>query len=76
MGLINPLNDKQYRELKKLYLNAVEKRKKQFKLGEDVLLVTYAKYLIEYIELIRTRQKIFVYDEGLKRKELWKLKKQ
>lgn len=38
--------------LKKAYKEAVEKGKEQFQIGGKVLLTSYAKYLIEYLDTV------------------------
>jgi hypothetical protein len=39
-------------KLKRLYNKAIKDGKSQFKYGNTILLVTYAKYLIEYLNTL------------------------
>ena len=52
-NLLNPFNDKQYRSLKRAYKKAVEDGEEQFTFEGVPLLVTFTKYLLEYLEDIR-----------------------
>jgi hypothetical protein len=62
---IDPLNDKQYRLVKKGYIRALATGNEKYTViinGESaVLLVTYAKYLIEYIENTRRQRGLPIY---------------
>jgi hypothetical protein len=55
---IDPLNYKEYRTFKKLYLQAVKEDKKEFTFKESIVLTAFAKYCVEYIENIRNARKL------------------
>ena len=58
---INPLNDKEYRALKREFYNAIDKGENQFDFKGTILLTKFAKYLLQYIEGIRIPRELPIY---------------
>jgi len=78
-------SDKQYKQLKKEFLKALSEKKDSFTFEESVLLVDYAKYLLQYMEDIRNNMGLSIYsNKGIKvrkfddnykaKEEIWHLK--
>ena len=58
---INPLNDREYRALKREFYNAIDKGENQFDFKGTILLTKFAKYLLQYIEGIRIPRELPIY---------------
>jgi len=59
-GYFSPFDDKQYCALKRAYKKAVEDGEEHFTFEGSQLLVTYIKYLLEYVEDIRKRNNLLI----------------
>lgn len=58
---INPLDDKEYRALKRSFYEATDKGLTQFDFKGTKLLTTFAKYMLQYIEGLRQPRELPIY---------------
>ena len=60
-GTIDGMNDKEYRAVKRLYIKSLKEKKESFEYNDSVLLVKFAKYMLQYIEEERSKRGLRIF---------------